>query len=152
MAEDGVGPAQPGRPVRDFVLEGPGGEPLAWIGFRPGRVLPWPRRKRWTVRLASGARYVGRSGTWYAWLWCVLLFPVWAPLWLVLSVASWWEGGTLDGAGKPGRVRWFGSGPGTGSGWVMDRRDASGFRFRPRRLDARVAYGLALATEWSESS
>lgn len=137
-------PSAPGASASTFEVFAHDGTQLARIGFRPGRLLPWPRRGRWTVRLASGEKLVGKVGTWYAWTFAVGLFSLWAPLWCLIAVYSWWEGDPQDTLTAPQRVRWLGS----GSGWALDYRGSSGFRLRPGRIDCRIAYAQALAAEW----
>ena len=132
-------------PAREFEMYSPDGTQVALITFRPGRLLPWPRRGRWTVRLGSGQKLVGKVGTWHAWTFWAILLPVWVPLWLVMFVYSLIEDGGWDSNSvKPKRVRWFG----TDSAKALDRRGKSAFHLDPQRLDFRIAYAQALAADW----
>lgn len=128
-------------PTREFEVYSPEGAQTARISFRPGRLLPWPRRSRWTLQLTSGERFVGKVGTWYGWTLSVGLSPLWVPLWLVIVVCFWLVEGPRDSHGKPRSIRWSG----TGEGWAMTYSSRPGFRLDPRRLDFRIAYAQALA-------
>lgn len=130
------------------------GTPLARITHRPGRLLPRPRRARWTVRAAAGGdagggevRFVGRVGSSYAWACYVLLAPLWL-LWrgVVFLSALFGDVDDGEGVGRPRRVRWRGGGRGT----VLDRHGVSRPRYDLRRqgLDHRVACAQAVLVEW----
>ncbi|MFF5468995.1 hypothetical protein [Streptomyces achromogenes] len=118
------------------------GTPLARVTRRPGRLLPWPRRIRWTARPAgSHPEITGRAGTWYAWLLYVVTAPAWLLWVLCATVYSFFDGSPDDFTfGRPARTRWHA--PGTGT--VLDYRGVSRtYRHDPRGLDVRVAYALA---------
>ncbi|MEU4150228.1 hypothetical protein [Streptomyces sp. NPDC026659] len=119
------------------------GVPLARITRRTGRLMPWPRRARWTAHLHTSSQQVtGREGTWYAWLAYVTTAPVWFLLVLCLMVYSYFEGSPDDATfGHPARTRWRVPGIGT----ALDYRGISKtYHFKPQRLDLRVAYTLAV--------
>ncbi|TQE29820.1 hypothetical protein SipoB123_07440 [Streptomyces ipomoeae] len=138
------------RPVAPDVHEvyAADGTLLACVTRRAGRVLPWPRRVRWSARLTSAPQSVtGKQGTWYSWCFYVVASPVWF-LHMIFSVLySYWEGGADDPSfGCPARTRWRAQGIGT----ALDYRGISekAYRFDPRRLDIRVAYALAVLRTW----
>ncbi|MFF3560315.1 hypothetical protein ACFYXS_09795 [Streptomyces sp. NPDC002574] len=121
----------------------PEGAPLARIIRRSGRVLPWPRRVRWTIRPVDGSpAAVGKAGSWYAWTFYLLLAPIWFPLWLVQLVYSLVDGSDPVDLDGPQRTRWRTAGAGT----ALDRRgvNTSVYDLDPRRLDVRVAYAQAV--------
>ncbi|MEU7300779.1 hypothetical protein [Streptomyces sp. NPDC007206] len=123
------------------------GAPLARITRRAGRVLPWPRRVRWTAQFVGPSQSVtGRVGTWYSWLIYVVTAPVWFVYALCATVYSFIDGSADDFTfGGPTRTRWRVRGVGT----VLDHRGISKtYRFSPQRLDARVAYALAILQTW----
>ncbi|MEU6239555.1 hypothetical protein [Streptomyces sp. NPDC047024] len=123
------------------------GVPLARVTRRNGRLLPWPRRVRWTARLHPSSQQVtGREGTWYAWLVYVVTAPVWFLFVVCLMVYSYIDGSPDDDSfGRPSRTRWHVRGHGT----VLDyRRISNTYRLRPQHLDLRLAYALAVLTTW----
>ncbi|MEU7047418.1 hypothetical protein [Streptomyces eurythermus] len=123
------------------------GTALARVTRRPGRLLPWPRRTRWTAQVVyPSQRITGKAGTWYAWLLYVVTAPAWLLWVLCATVYSFFDGSPDDFTfGRPARTRW--RAPGTGT--VLDYRGLSRtYRHDPRRLDVRVAYALALLRTW----
>ncbi|MFH9400023.1 hypothetical protein ACH4JS_09560 [Streptomyces sp. NPDC017638] len=141
------------RPLCSVTFAGPDthdvhaadGTPLARVVRRPGRLLPWPRRVRWTARPAGPSRQdevTGKAGTWYAWLLYVVTAPAWLLWVLCATVYSFFDGSPDDFTfGSPARTRW--RAPGTGT--VLDYRGLSRtYRHAPRHLDTRVAYALAV--------
>ncbi|MCZ0204017.1 hypothetical protein OZK63_01090 [Streptomyces sp. UMAF16] len=123
------------------------GTPLARVTRRPGRLLPWPRRTRWTAQVAHPSRPItGKAGTWYAWLLYVVTAPAWLLWVLCATLYSFFDGSPDDFTfGRPARTRW--RAPGTGT--VLDYRGVSkAYRHDPRGLDARVAYALAVLHTW----
>jgi hypothetical protein len=125
------------------------GTPLARITRRPGRLLPWPRRVRWSAQTAHTPQTVrGKEGTWYSWLIYVATAPVWFLFALCAIVYAFFDGTTDDHTFKsPARTRWRAQGTGT----VLDYRGVSKvYRLDPRRLDARVAYALAVLQTWED--
>lgn len=145
-----------GAPICSVQLQEPGtfavcsaeGALLARISRRGGRLLPWPRRTRWSICLeADGGRLTGKKGTWYAWTTWTVLSPFWFLAWLFLAVVSLWDDGMVDvDIDTPGRIRWYRA----GSGLAMDKRgmSAAKYHLQPHLLDYRVAYAQAvLATE-----
>ncbi|MFD3457138.1 hypothetical protein ACFWVC_33790 [Streptomyces sp. NPDC058691] len=133
------------RPVgrAEYEVHTPEGAPLARVSRRPGRVLPWPRRTRWTIRPADGSPpAVGKAGSWYAWTFYLLLAPIWFPLWLVQLVYSLVGGSDPVDLDGPRRTRWRTAGAGT----ALDRRGISTavYDLDPRRLDVRIAYAQAV--------
>ncbi|MFC3346738.1 hypothetical protein ACFOOM_04660 [Streptomyces echinoruber] len=119
------------------------GVPLARITRRAGRLLPWPRRVRWSAQVTGAPRPVtGRVGTWYAWLCYVVTAPVWFLFALGAMVYAFFDGTADDWTfRRPARTRWRAPGAGT----VLDYRGVSRtYRSFPGRLDARVAYALAV--------
>ncbi|MEU0272845.1 hypothetical protein [Streptomyces sp. NPDC006307] len=138
-----VRPAAPD--VHDVLA--PDGTPLARITRRAGRLLPWPRRVRWSAQLTHPPRTVtGRSGTWYAWLVYVTTAPVWLLVALAVAVYSFFVGEPDDDTvARPTRTRWRAPGAGT----VLDYRGVGKvYRVAPRHLDVRVAYALAVLHTW----
>ncbi|MEV5345632.1 hypothetical protein [Streptomyces achromogenes] len=124
-------------------VHAPDGTPLARVTRRPGRLLPWPRRTRWTAQVAHPSRRItGKAGTWYAWLLYVVTAPVWLLWVLCATVYSFFDGSPDDFTfGRPARTRW--RAPGTGT--VLDYRGVSRtYRHDPRGLDVRLAYALAV--------
>ncbi|MEU6347118.1 hypothetical protein ABZ883_39970 [Streptomyces sp. NPDC046977] len=124
------------------------GAPLAWITRRSGRVLPWPRRVRWTIRpVDASPAAVGKAGSWYAWTFYLLLAPLWFPLWLVQLVYSLIDGSDPVDLDGPQRTRWRTAGAGT----ALDRRGVSTavYELDPKRLDVRVAYAQAVVRSGS---
>lgn len=69
-----LGPATPDHIPRSTLTRVPDGTPLARVMHRPRRLLPWPRRARWTVLLPTSPTLTGRRGTAYAWYLYVLAF------------------------------------------------------------------------------
>ncbi|MFF3498619.1 hypothetical protein [Streptomyces sp. NPDC003247] len=119
------------------------GTPLARISRRAGRLLPWPRRVRWSARLLDTPRPVtGKEGTWYAWLTYAVTAPFWFLFALCALVYAFFDGTTDDYTFKrPVRTCWRAQGAGT----VLDYRGVSGlYHFEARHLDVRVAYALAV--------
>lgn len=116
------------RPVAANVFEVSGADnaPLVRMTYRPGRVLPWPRRPRWTVAACDGPspEITGRAGTWYAWLAYVLTFPAWLVIALVTLVYALLDGDPADKV----------------------------YRVAPRHIDIRIAYPLAVLHDWSGRS
>ncbi|MEU9432613.1 hypothetical protein [Streptomyces sp. NPDC048252] len=134
-----VHPAAPG--VHD--VHAVDGTHLARISRRAGRLLPWPRRVRWSAQFMDTPLPVtGAEGTWYSWLAYVVTAPLWFLFALCATVYAYFDGTTDDYTFKrPVRTRWRGRGTGT----LLDYRGVSRlYRFDPRRLDARVAYALAI--------
>ncbi|MEU6353453.1 hypothetical protein ABZ896_29705 [Streptomyces sp. NPDC047072] len=152
---------QDGGPMCSVEIAGPDaydvyaadGAPLARITRRAGRFLPWPRRIRWTVRLADAPgpdgvptpaprSFTGRVGSWYSWAAYVLTFPAWSLLLLWMLVYSLFEGDTSDlGLNGPTRTRWRTAGVGV----ALDYRGINQvYHLDPRRLDVRVAYAQAV--------
>jgi hypothetical protein len=126
------------------------GSPLARITRRGARLLPWPRRVRWSVETtyAPGQPFHGKVGPGYTWFFYLLLAPVWFPLWLVLLIYSF-IGSLIDsgsdedfGLNGPTRTRWRAA-----SGAAMDHR-ALTYDLDPGRLDHRVAYAQAVLHHW----
>ena len=146
-----------------YELRAADGTSLARLEHRPGRLLPWPRRPRWQVRLPVGADGEARSGepwltgtvgAWYRWAGYVLVAPV---VWPLLAVAFL----LLDGDALP---PWAARGP-RGVRWraadgrvplerrgrrVRRRRDGTAYRLDGRRLDPRIAYAQAVLVEWDQ--
>ncbi|MFI6038626.1 hypothetical protein ACIBBD_31745 [Streptomyces sp. NPDC051315] len=119
------------------------GTVLARITRRPGRLLTWPRRVRWSARLATAAHPVtGREGTWYVCLTYGVTAPSWFPHALRATLYALIDGTTDDPAfSRPVRAHRRAQGTGT----VLDHRGVSEVhRLDPRHLDARVAYALAV--------
>ncbi|MDN3294791.1 hypothetical protein QWM81_12165 [Streptomyces ficellus] len=130
-----------------YDVHAPDGTPLARITRRTGRLLPWPRRVQWSAQCISPPRTVtGRSGTWYAWLIYGVTAPVWFLAALGVAVYSFFAGEPDDDTiARPTRTRWRTPGAGT----VLDYRGVNKiYRFDPQRLDARVAYALAVLHTW----
>ncbi|MEU2062166.1 hypothetical protein [Streptomyces sp. NPDC013455] len=118
------------------------GTPLARITRRSGRLLLWPRRVRWTARLAGPSGQVtGKEGSWYAWLVYVVTAPVWFLYVLCATVYAYFDGSPDDFTfGGPARTRWRTAGAGT----VLDYKGLSKtYRHTPGHWDARGAYALA---------
>ncbi|MBY8866930.1 hypothetical protein [Streptomyces sennicomposti] len=123
------------------------GAHLARITRRTGRLLPWPRRVRWSAQLTEPSRTVtGRVGTGYAWFAYAVTAPVWILFALCGMAYSFFDGTADDYTfRRPSRTRWRAPGAGT----VLDRRGISKtYRFTPRHLDVRVAYALAVLQTW----
>ncbi|NBE52724.1 hypothetical protein [Streptomyces boluensis] len=125
----------------EYEVYGAGGEPLGRIERRKGRLVPWPRRRRWSV-LSEGAGRdaVGKAGSWYSWAFYVLLSPLWVPLWLALILFALLDGDTDVSPGVPRRVRWFGA----DGALVLDRHGRGVYRIPPGGMDVRIAYAVAL--------
>ncbi|MDX3383785.1 hypothetical protein PV682_20300 [Streptomyces niveiscabiei] len=126
-----------------YDVHAPDGTPLARITRRPGRVLPWPRRVRWSARLTGAPDTVtGKEGTWYAWLIHTTTAPVWFLFALCMMLYAYFDGTTDDYTfGRPVRTRW--RTPRTGL--ALDYRGLSKvYRCDPHRLDPRIAYALAV--------
>jgi hypothetical protein len=137
------------RPVAPDVYDvhAADGTPLARVTRRAGRLLPWPRRVRWSAEFAGASHGVsGRAGTWYAWLLYVVTAPVWFVLALGAALYSFFVGEADDYTfGRPARTRWRSRGAGT----VLDYRGVNRlYRLDPRGLDPRVAYALAVLHTW----
>ncbi|MGW0708762.1 YrhB domain-containing protein [Streptomyces sp. NPDC002643] len=137
------------RPVAPDVhdVHAADGTHLGTVTRRAGRVLPWPRRVRWSVRLtATPLSVTGKEGTWYAWFLYVALSPVLFLFVLFLRVGSFFDGQLMeDYSFRPVRTRWHLR----GYGMALDYRGIEQiYRFAPRLLDARVAYALAVLQTW----
>ncbi|NMO38090.1 hypothetical protein HG826_31800 [Streptomyces sp. GMY01] len=133
-----------------YDVQAADGAILARVTRRSARLLPWPRRVRWSARLTGPPRSVtARVGTWYAWLAYVATAPVWILLALCGMAYSFFDGTADDHTFRsPSRTRW--RAPGTGT--VLDRRGISKtYRFAPRHLDVRIAYALAVLQTWEPS-
>jgi hypothetical protein len=120
---------------------------LARITRRPGRLLPWPRRIRWTAQLAGPSQQVtGAVGTWWGWLAYVVTSPVWFLYVLVMTLFSFFDGSPDDFTFRgPSRTRWRAPGSGT----VLDHRGLRKvYRHDARHLDPGVAYALAVLQTW----
>ncbi|MFQ6141688.1 hypothetical protein ACLMNJ_01245 [Streptomyces seoulensis] len=137
------------RPVAPdaYDVHAADGARLARITRRAARLLPWPRRARWSAQLTSPSQSVtGNVGTWYAWLAYVVTAPVWILFALCGMAYSFFDGTADDYTFRgPSRTRWRTRGAGT----VLDRRGISKtYRFAGRGLDVRVAYALAVLQTW----
>ena len=117
------------------------GTSLALLEHRPGRLLPWPRRPRWTVRCdGDGTTLVGPVGTLHGWACCLAGWPL--LLWAALQT-----GEDVDLRLRATRVTWRGTGPGAPA--PLSRRGRRHrYTVEPSRLDARVAYAQAVLAEW----
>jgi hypothetical protein len=125
------------------------GTVLARVTRRAGRVLPWPRRVRWSVGTAgSPLPATGKEGTWYAWLLLVVTAPLWAVCLLVVKVYDLLNGESDDYVSRPARTRWRVKGMGT----VLDFRGLGekAFHSDPGRLDVRLAHALAILRTWED--
>ncbi|WP_308406646.1 hypothetical protein [Streptomyces sp. AC555_RSS877] len=125
----------------------PDGALLARISRRPGRLLPWPRRVRWSVRFTDTPRQVtGKEGTWYSWLVHVVTAPAWILFTLFALLYAFFDGTTDDHSfSQPARTRWLTPGAGT----LLDYRGVREvYRLAPRGLDVRLAYALAVLQTW----
>lgn len=134
-----------------YDVQAADGTPLARITHRPGRLLPWPRRVRWSAQLTGAPQPVtGRQGTSYAWLLYVVTAPVWFLFALCALLYAFFDGTTDDYTfGRPVRTRW--RVPGTGT--ALDYRGVNKvYRYDPQRLDPRVAYALAVLQTWQRGS
>ncbi|MFF8591422.1 hypothetical protein ACF061_08205 [Streptomyces sp. NPDC015220] len=123
------------------------GASLARITRRPSRLLPGPRRARWSAQFTDPPQSVtGPVGTWYAWLAYVVTAPVWILFALCVVAYSLFDGTADDFTFRsPARTRWRTSGAGT----VLDYRGISKvYRVSHARLDVRVAYALAVLQTW----
>ncbi|GAB1328114.1 hypothetical protein [Streptomyces sennicomposti] len=130
-----------------YDVQAADGAVLARVTRRAARLLPWPRRVRWSAHLTEPSRTVtGRVGTGYAWFAYVVTAPVWILFALCGMVYSFFDGTADDYTFRsPSRTRWRA----TGAGTVLDRRGISKtYRFAPRHLDVRVAYALAVLQTW----
>lgn len=122
---------------------------LAGVTRRPGRVLPWPRRVRWSARLTATPQPVtGKEGTWYSWFLYVATSPIWLVLLLVMKVYDFLNGESDEYGFRPSRTRWRVQDSGT----ALDRRGIGEktYDVDPRRLDIRVAYALAVLRTWED--
>ncbi|MFF7048870.1 hypothetical protein ACFY94_10985 [Streptomyces griseorubiginosus] len=123
------------------------GAPLARISRRAGRVIPWPRRVRWSVQLSGAPHAVkARVGSGFTWLLYVVTSPLWLLFFLCMLVYSLFEGDTADTSlDGPTRTRWRTPGAGT----ALDYRGISKvYHYEPRHLDVRVAYAQAVLHAW----
>ncbi|MFD9289200.1 hypothetical protein ACFWBV_13055 [Streptomyces sp. NPDC060030] len=123
------------------------GASLATITRRAARLLPWPRRVRWSAVVTNVPQpLTGKVGTWYAWLVYVATAPVWFLFALFMMLYSFFDGTADDHTFRsPCRTRW--RAPGTGT--ALDYRGVSRtYRLDPQRLDTRVAYALAVVQTW----
>lgn len=137
------------RPIAPDVYEvcSADGSSAARIDRRAARILPWPRRVRWSARLTGSQQSVtGPVGTWYAWLLYVVTAPIWLLFALCVMVYSLFDGAADDNTFRsPARTRWRTAGAGT----VLDYRGISKtYRYVPPNLDIRVAYALAVLRAW----
>ncbi|MBP5937564.1 hypothetical protein [Streptomyces acidiscabies] len=130
------------RDVYDVLA--PDATPLARVMHRPRRLLPWPRRTRWTVLLPTSPTLTGRRGTAYAWCLYVLAFPL-ILLYALIALALAFLFDDLPDLDldlkPPEQTRWR----------APHSRPALAFRgikavyhHRPEHLDTRVAYALAV--------
>ncbi|MHC5903156.1 hypothetical protein ACVNF4_04470 [Streptomyces sp. S6] len=125
-----------------YDVHAPDGTHLARIDRRAGRLLPCPRRVRWSARLTGAPSVItGKEGTWYSWLIHVGTAPFWFLLALCMTLYAYVDGTTDDYTfGRPVRTRWRAPHLGT----VLDHRGLSKvYRHTPRLLDSRIAYALA---------
>lgn len=127
-----------------FAVADSDGAPLGLITRRPGRFLPWPRRIRWTFSTPTAPHSsTAKVGTWYAWLFYLLLTPLWLPWWLFLLFRSLFDDGSYtEGLAGPKRTRWHAA----GTGVALDKRgiNATVYHLQPQRLDYRLAYAQAV--------
>ncbi|MCX5396082.1 hypothetical protein [Streptomyces sp. NBC_00102] len=124
------------------------GSSLAHVTRRAARILPWPRRTRWSVRFAGSPQEItGPVGTWYAWLLWVVTAPAWILFALCATVYALFDGTAEDGTFRsPARTRRRGAGVGA----VLDYRGIGRktYRHLAPHLDTRVAYALAVLRTW----
>ena len=142
-----VQPAGPGV----FDVHAADGAPLARITRRSTRLLPWPRRVRWSVTVPATPRpLTGKVGTWYSWFLYLATSLLWLPLLLILAVYTWLEDGVGlgDRLTGPTRTRWHARGFGT----ALDYRGLNRvYHYRPQLLDLRIAYALAVLHAWDRT-
>lgn len=141
------------RPVAQDVYElcATDGTSTARIDRRAARILPWPRRVRWSARLTGSQQSVtGSVGTWYAWLLHVVTAPLWLLFTLCVMVYSLLDGTADDNTFRsPARTRWRIAGAGT----VLDYRGVSKtYRYATPSLDIRLAYALAVLQTWDREN
>ncbi len=135
----------------EYEVYGGDGAALGRIARRGGAVLPWPRRVRWTVQLASsGESLGGKVGTWYAWLGIVVFVPFYALLWLIMTAYALLhlligeKEDTSWDLGSPSRTLWRGAGSGT----VIEHEGNCVYRIGSPQVDHRLAYALAVLHAW----
>ncbi|MEU0069612.1 hypothetical protein ABZ027_08720 [Streptomyces sp. NPDC006332] len=144
-----VRPSAQGDPG-GYDVHAPDGTLLAQITRRPGRLLPWPRRIRWSARLDNPAWVcTGKVGTWYSWLCYVVTSPLWLSFSFALFLYSLFDGTTSDSSfDSPSRTRWRTR----GAGKALDRRGfPKTYHLDTGRLDPRVAYAMAVLQTWERT-
>ncbi|WP_329597191.1 hypothetical protein OIE43_11365 [Streptomyces pseudovenezuelae] len=146
------------RPTGQGVYEVYGGDgaPIGRITRLDGRVLPWPRRARWTLQPAAGGEpLAAKRGTPAGWALIVVFSPVYLVIWALGAL----QGlvpllfGDKDEAkkesawdlGLPSRALWRTPGD---SGVVIDYRGGGTFYITSSRLDARLAYAQSVLHVW----
>ncbi|MEU9169936.1 hypothetical protein AB0D34_19360 [Streptomyces sp. NPDC048420] len=69
-----------------YEVYGGDGAPIGRITRRGGRILPWPRRVRWSVQPAGGGESpAGEVGTRRAWTVFALISPLYFLCWAVMA-------------------------------------------------------------------
>ena len=149
------------RPLGDGVYEVQGGDgvPLGRITRRGGRILPWPRRVRWSVQPAQGGEpLVGEVGTSKAWTVFVLISPLYFVCWAVMSAqgALWLLLGEKGEAKKesawelepPTWTRWRSA---EGPEPAIEYQTGRKYRLAAPRLDHRLAYAQAVLHVWDRA-
>jgi hypothetical protein len=132
------------------------GAPLGRITRRAGRILPWPRRVRWSVQPAQGGEPLAAEvGTRKAWAVFVLISPLYFGCWAVMAAqgAIWLLLGEKGEAKKeaawemepPTWTRWRSAGD---PDVAIEYRTGRTYRFASPRLDPWLACAQAVLHVW----
>ncbi|MBA2944937.1 hypothetical protein H1D24_03620 [Streptomyces sp. PSKA28] len=141
-----------------YDVYGGDGAALGRITRSRGRLLPWPRRVRWTVQAGGapvGQSLTGTVGTGKGWTAMVLLSPLYFVAWAIMAA----QGlvllliGEKDEAKKeaawelepPSRTQWRAAGD---PEVAIDYRIGGVYRLASPRLDQRLAYAQAVLHVW----
>ncbi|MFJ6390655.1 hypothetical protein ACIQJT_23945 [Streptomyces sp. NPDC091972] len=142
-----------------YEVYGDDGAPIGWITRRGGRILPWPRRVRWSVRPVGGGPSVdGVVGTRKGWTVFLLISPLYFACWAVMAA----QGAVWLLLGEKGEARkeaaWEMEPP-TWTRWcaadeqdvVVEYRTGHVYRLAASRLDRRLAYAQAVLHVWDRA-
>lgn len=145
------------RPAGGGVYDVYGGDGavLGRVARRGGRLLPWPRRVRWTVQPAQGGEPpTGKVGSGRGWTAMVLLSPLYFVCWAIMAAQGLLllligdkKEARKDAAWElepPSWTRWRAAGEGDA---VMEHRSGT-YRFLAPRLDHRLACAQAVLHAW----
>jgi hypothetical protein len=137
-----------------YDVYGADGAVIGRITRRDARVLPWPRRVRWSVAAAGGSGpLIGAVGTLRGWVTAVATAPLVFVVWLAWN--AWALSHLLLGVAEFRKHYWRWSLPAVRTHW-RGQGDTDGsmdflrthYRLNGQCLDRRLAYAQAVLHAW----